>query len=137
MVVDEAGNIERSNAAMRRIDDEALRGPLQGRTLREILDTDDDLPALMARLAAPRWFESRLRDVLRPGDVIRRWAGDEIVVLPQEVAHPDHIDQIARKLVEYRRNAISTHDQLLVRYQAQQDMDGALIGLPWMAARQT
>lgn len=312
MVVDEAGNIERSNAAMRRIYDEALRGPLQGRTLRDILATDDDLPALMARLAAPQGFESRLRggsdsqtlvavsaspvmagsasqarvllvqditehkrdeerlrylasydvltglpnrrlfldhlkntlarlpwnkkqvgllfcdldrfkfvndslghavgdmllqritgrlrDVLRPGDIIGRWAGDEFVVLLDEVAHPDHIDQIAGKLVEYLRepmqigphelyvtisvgatsapldgmeaeelvknadlamyaakaagknnvcryvpalrnrtemrlqlehalrNAISTHDQLLVHYQAQQNLDGTLIG---------
>jgi diguanylate cyclase (GGDEF)-like protein len=48
----------------------------------------------------------RLREVLRPGDIVGRWAGDEFVVLLDEVSHPDHVSLIADKLVERLREPI-------------------------------
>lgn len=41
----------------------------------------------------------RIREVLRPGDIVGRWAGDEFVVMLDDIADPDHVAAIAGKLV--------------------------------------
>ncbi|NMG75685.1 putative bifunctional diguanylate cyclase/phosphodiesterase [Aromatoleum diolicum] len=48
----------------------------------------------------------RIRDVLRPGDIVGRWAGDEFVVLLDEIARPDDIDLVAAKIVESLRQPV-------------------------------
>ena len=41
----------------------------------------------------------RIREILRPGDIVGRWAGDEFVVLLDDMGDPDHVASIADKLV--------------------------------------
>ena len=109
LVVDEAGNIERSNAAMRRIYDEALRGPLQGRTLREVFLTDDDLPTLMAKLAKPQGFESRLRGAtdsqtlvaVSASAVMAGSASQARVLLVQDITEHKRDEERLRYLASY------------------------------------
>lgn len=48
----------------------------------------------------------RMREVLRPGDVIGRWAGDEFVVLLEDIADPAHVDVIAAKIVSRLRDSV-------------------------------
>jgi len=48
----------------------------------------------------------RIRDVLRPGDIVGRWAGDEFVVLLDEIAQPDDIGGVAAKIVESLRQPV-------------------------------
>jgi diguanylate cyclase (GGDEF)-like protein len=48
----------------------------------------------------------RMKDVLRPGDVIGRWAGDEFVVLLEDIADAAHVDVIAAKIVSQLRDSV-------------------------------
>ena len=48
----------------------------------------------------------RMREVLRPGDVIGRWAGDEFVVLLEDIADAAHVDVIAAKIVSRVRDLV-------------------------------
>lgn len=48
----------------------------------------------------------RMREVLRPGDVIGRWAGDEFVVLLEDIADAAHVDVIAAKIVSRVRDSV-------------------------------
>ncbi|RMD79667.1 MAG: PAS domain S-box protein, partial [Gammaproteobacteria bacterium] len=43
---------------------------------------------------------ARLRGVVRDGDTVARWGGDEFAVLLEDVAGPDAVEPVARKLLE-------------------------------------
>jgi diguanylate cyclase (GGDEF)-like protein len=55
-------------------------------------------------------FSSRLLSILRKTDTVMRSGGDEFVILMTDVGEPEHIDRVAKKILEATRKPFVFND---------------------------